>query len=236
MRSLVMLCALATASVAPAASMLFDFGHTGQQTLVSGWNNVIYPNPDPPPTLFAVFDSDNNIVPGVTLEFVDQFFINGAPSQLGTESPSGDAAGYPVSATDDYFFGHTGAFAGGEDNQTGGFKLTGLDPSQAYDFTFMSSRTGVNDSRETMYTVTGANSDSGLLEAANNDSNVLTLPGIFPDGSNEIYVQVEAGPNNTNGNEFYYINLMEVTPTIPEPASAVMALALLGAAATRRRV
>lgn len=234
MRSLVLLSALAVASTSSATTMLFDFGNTQQQTLVTGWNNVTYPDPDPAPPLFAVFDSTGAIVPGVTLEVVDQFFINGPPSQLGTEAPSGDAAVYPVSATDDYFFGHTGPFAGGEDNQTGGIKLTGLNPTQTYDFTFMSSRTGVTDSRETAYTVTGANSDSGVLEASNNNSNLLVIGGIFPDGNNEIYVEVSAGAGNDNGNGFYYINLMEVT-AIPEPASAVVALLLVGSAATLKR-
>ncbi len=215
---------LALGASASGQTMLFDFGNTGQQTLSPGWNNVTYPNPDPAPTLFVVFDDTGAIVPGVTLEIPDQFFINGPPSQLGTESPSGDAAAYPVSATDDYFFGHTGDFAGGPDNPTGGIKITGLDQSLTYDFTFMSSRTGVNDSRETAYSVTGANSADGLLEASNNDTEVLSITGIFPDANDEIYIEVSAGPNNTNGNSFYYINLMQVD-AVPEPAS----LGLLGA-------
>lgn len=218
---LALLCCFAVATPAAATTMLFDFGNTGQQTLDPGWNNVIYPNPDPAPPLFVVFDSNGNVVPGVTLEVVDQFFINGPPSQLGTESPAGDAAGFPVSATDDYFFGHTGGFAGGPDNQTGGIKLTGLNQAFPYDFTFMSSRTGVNDSRETAYSVVGANTDSGLLEAANNDSNVLNINGIMPDANGEIRVNVSAGPGNTNGLQFYYINLMQVS-TIPEPATGLL--------------
>ena len=220
---LALLCVLAAATPAGAATMLFDFGNTAQQTLTTGWNNVIYPNPDPAPPLFVVFDSTGAVVPGVTLEVVDQFFINGPPSQLGTENPSGDAAAYPVSATDDYFFGHTGAFAGGPENKTGGFKLTGLDQSLTYDFTFMSSRTGVNDLRETAYSVAGANSASGVLEAANNDSELLKLGGITPDANNEIYVEVSAGPNNSNGQSFYYINLMQVDAVnVPEPAAGLL--------------
>lgn len=233
---LTLLCCFAVATPAAATTMNFDFGNSGQQTLDSGWNNVLYPNPDPAPPLFAVNDSDGNVVPGVTLEVVDQFFINGPPSQLGSESPSGDAAAFPVSATDDYFFGHTGAFAGGPDNQTGGFKLTGLDQGLAYDFTFFSARNGVNDSRETAYSVTGANSDSGLLEAANNNSNVLNINGITPDGNSEIYVEVSAGPGNTNGLQFYYINLMQVSTQVPEPATGLLfAFAGILAALGRRR-
>lgn len=206
-----------------ATTLLFDFGNGAQQTLDTGWNNVVYPNPDPAPPLFVVFESTGAVVPGVTLEVTDQFFINGPPSQLGTESPSGDAAVYPVSATDDYFFGHTGAFAGGEDNPSGGFKLTGLDPLLTYDFTFMSARNGVNDNRETEYLVTGSNSGNGLLDAANNDSNLLEILSISPDLNNEINVEVSAGGNNSNGLEFYYINLMQVDfQAVPEPTTALL--------------
>ncbi|MEO1496103.1 MAG: hypothetical protein AAFV43_03025 [Planctomycetota bacterium] len=225
--------ALAAAPV-HATTLLFDFGNLGQTTPDVGWNNVTYPSPNPPPIVSPVVDSTGAVVPGVTLEVTDQFFINGQPSQLGSESPSGDAGVYPVSATDDYFFGHTGPFAGGPDASTAAFKLTGLDQSLAYDFTFFSARNGVGDLRETAYTVIGANSAGGLLEAANNDSEVLVLAGIVPDGNNEILVEVEAGPNNSNGLEFYYVNLMQVT-TIPEPHTVGMLLVGSTVLAARRR-
>lgn len=226
---------LVAVAQANATTLLFDFGNTGQQTPDSGWNNVIYPNPDPPPVVDPVVDSNGNVVAGVTLEVTDQFFINGPPSQLGSESPSGDAAAFPVSATDDYFFGHTGPFAGGPDASTAAFKLTGLDQGLSYDFTFFSSRVGVGDLRETAYSVAGLNSGNGLLEAANNDSEILEIGGIFPDANGEITVSVAAGPNNSNGLQFYYVNLMQVT-TIPEPASlGLVALTCVGLLSGARR-
>ena len=235
-RVLLVLCAATLVAPATATTLLFDFGNTGQQTLIAGWNNLTYPDPNPAPGLASVVDSTGAVVPGVTLEFTDQFFINGPPSQLGSESPSGDAAAYPVSATDDYFFGHTGPFAGAADDPTGGFKLTGLAAGVPHNFTFMSSRTGVGDSRETAYEVVGANSASGLLEASNNNSNVLRLNGIVPDGAGEIAVTVSAGPNNNNGSRFYYINLMQVD-VVPEPATgATLTLAVVAMAARRRVV
>lgn len=233
------LCATVS-STASAVTMRFDFGNNARQTADVGWNNVVYANPDPPIPLFVVIDSNGIAVPGVTLEVTDQFFINGQPSQGGTENPMGDAAGYPVDATDDYFFGHTGAFAGNESTPTGGFKLTGLDQSESYDFTFLSARTNVGDLRETSYSVTGANSASGVLEAANNNSEVLTFSGMIPDANNEIAVEVSAGPNNSNSNglNFYYINLMEVSTSssaVPEPTSALLLLSAVGCCFAARR-
>lgn len=232
---LTLLCVLATATPASALTMSFDFGNNARLTNLPGWNDVFHANGSPTDTLFVVNDSNGNPVPGVTLVETDPFYIVGQPSQGGSESPSGAAAGFPVDATDDYYFGHTGAFGGGDDNPTGGFKLTGLNQSLAYDFTFFSSRTGVTNNRETAFSVTGANNGSGVTATSNNNSEVLPINGIMPDTNGEISIVVSAGANNDDGNGFYYINLMQVS-AIPEPATGLL-LALAGgfAAFGRRR-
>ncbi len=200
---------LATSSL--ANTLLFDFGNTARQTN-PGWNNVV-----PATTiLFSTFDSGNNLTP-VGFEITDTFFQTGEPSQLGTESPSGDAAAYPVTATDDYFFGHTTPFAGADPNPLGQFRLFNLDPTRTYDFTFFASRTGVTDIRDATYSVAGATSDAVSLNASNNDSEVVRVMGMAPNAMNEIFVDVTPGPNNDNNNGFYYLNLMQVD-SVPEPS------------------
>lgn len=206
------LCIFALALPASANTFLIDFGRTDLQTN-PGWNNVVPATT----TLFSLLDSTNTFT-AVGLEITDQFFQTGEPSQLGSEAPVGDAAGYPVSATDDYFFGHTTPFAGADPNPLGQLKLFNLDPSLRYNFTFFASRQIVTDTRDASYAVTGANSASGVLNASNNNSEVLRLNGIIPDGNNEIFVDVTPGPNNDNSNGFYYIGLLEVN-SIPEPAT-----------------
>lgn len=229
--------ALMVLMVAPATAttMNFDFGRTDRQTSpppnVPAWNNIVPATTD----LFALFDIDGNIVPGASLSITDTFFQTGEPSQLGSESPSGDAAGFPTDATDDYFFGHVTAFAGADPNPYGEVTLRGLDPSTPYNFTFFSARNGVNDNRETRATATGANSSTGLMNTSNNDDEVLVLGGILPNSAGEIAVGFEGGPSNNNGVGFFYINLMSVT-TIPEPAAASLVLiGLLSATARRHR-
>lgn len=204
---------------AGANTLLFDFGRTDLQTS-PGWNNVVPATT----TLFATFDSNNNLT-ATGFEITDTFFQTGEPSQLGSEAPSGDAAAYPVSATDDYFFGHTTAFAGADPNPLGQFKLFNLDPTKTYNFTFFASRQIITDIRDSSYAVAGGNSGSGVLDASNNNSEVLRISGIVPDGNNEIFVDVTPGPNNNNTNGFFYIGLMQVD-IVPEPAS----LSLLAAA------
>jgi len=228
-------CALLCCAPVSASTMLFDFGNTARQApgppSVPTWNNVVPATT----TLFALFDDTGAVVPGAALEITDTFFQTGEPSQLGSESPSGDAAGYPVEATDDYFFGHSGPFAGAEDNPFGEVTLSGLDPSLAYDFKFFSARNGVGDSRATEFLVNGATSGAATATTSNNDSEVVSVLGITPTAGGDISVGVRAAASNDNNNGFFYINLMEVT-AIPEPTTAALGLVATLGVALRRRV
>ena len=202
---------------AAAQTMYFDFGRTDKQVpFGDGWNNVVPATT----TLPVTVDSNNNFL-SIGFEITDEFFQTGEPSQLGSEAPFGDAAGYPVNATDDYFFGHTTPFAGADPNPFGQVKLTNLNPLLTYDFTFFASRQTVTDIRDAEYTAHGANSMSGVLDASNNNSEVLRLMGINPDANNEIFVDVTPGPNNNNTNGFFYIGLMQVD-FVPEPSSLLL--------------
>lgn len=227
------LAAAATATLAAgqavsAQTLLFDFGRTDLQA-GPNWNNVVPATT----TLFALFDDGGNIVGTSGLEITDTFFQTGEPSQAGSEAPAGDAAAYPVDATDDYFFGHTIPFAGADANPQGQVRLFNLDPTKQYDFTFFASRQTVNDTRSADYDVAGLNSGSISLNASNNNTEVAKVLGISPDGNNDIFVTVTPGADNDNGTGFYYIGLMQVD-VVPEPASLGL-FGLAGLALLRRR-
>ena len=104
------------------------------------------------------------------------------------------------------------AFWSNRDNPESQVTLYRLNPSQLYQFHFFGSRNGVSDNRETTYTVRGLNEGSGSLNASNNNSEVVTVNGIqpYPDGT--VDVVVTAGPNNDNGDKYYYINAMFISP------------------------
>lgn len=231
-------CALAVACSANAETLLFDFGNVNQLSPAApntpAWNNILRPaDGGVPPVL--VDSLGNNTLVG--LFFTDDFFINGPPSQLGSEAPAGDAAAYPVSATDDYLFGHTGAFAGEPDNSLSSFSLFGLDPNSLYDFTFFSARNGVNDNRDTAYNVAGANSGSGVATTANNDTEVLVIGDISPTAGGTIDIDVSAAATNTNGLGFYYLNVMQIdVRAVPEPSSTLMALLAMSSIGLRARL
>lgn len=104
------------------------------------------------------------------------------------------------------------AFWSNRDNPESQVTLYRLNPSQLYQFHFFGSRYGVSDNRETTYTVRGVNEGFASLDASNNNSKMVSVKGIqpYPDGT--VDVMVSAGPNNSNGDKYYYINTMIVSP------------------------
>lgn len=104
------------------------------------------------------------------------------------------------------------AFWSNRDNPQSQVTLYRLNPSQQYQFHFFGSRNGVSDNRETTYSVRGVNEGSASLNAANNNSKVVSVNGIQPNPDGTVDVLVSAGPNNSNGDKFYYINTMIVSP------------------------
>lgn len=184
-------------------TLFFDFGDTAQTT-TGNYNNVTHLQ-EPVPN---AVDS-TGAATGISLTVTDAFWPGS--NQNGTTSPTGDAAMFDAQATRDNVFGNTVVF-GGFTEPTGGFTLAGLSttPGVSYSFTFYAGRLGVTDNRETAYTVTGANSAVGYLNAANNQSNVVVVSGIIADANGQIVVGVAPGPNNNNASHFYYLGAMKI--------------------------
>ncbi len=210
------ICGSASADV-----VLLDFGRTDLQSDPLRFNNFV-----PGVTSIADAINENGNFTGMTIAIVDPFFDTGEPSSLGTEFPAGDAAQFGAAATDDYYFGHTTPFAGADANPLGVIEFQNLDANGIYTFTIFAARTGVNDIRDAQYDLAGGNNASGVLNASNNDSQVLVLAGLIADGSGTISLSVSPGPNNDNTNGFFYLGAIRVD-VVPSPSSAT----LLGTAA-----
>lgn len=133
--------------------------------------------------------------------------ITTAFAALETNVPFGSGEGtlpFPYEACRDGWETPAASGTGGQS----AFKLTGLDPTKVYDLLFYGSRGFVHN--ETIYTVTGATTDSGTLVTRDNVSGTITVAGIAPDGSNEISITVEGDGSNRG-----YINVLQLTERNP---------------------
>ena len=217
-------CALALPALANV--IRYDFGD--QTTPTPGnWNNFSH-------LAEPIFNSidETGAATGIAVRVTAPFWPGS--NQNGTTTPGGAAAGLPGVATRDNLFGNLVDFGGNTAPQAQ-LTISGLNPALTYDFGFFGSRMGVGDNRETSYTVTGANNGVGLLNTANNSSEMAFVNGIAPTANGTITVDVTAGANNTSANRFYYLGVMTINP-VPAPAgAAALALVGLGLAGRRRR-
>src|SRR5690606_80052 len=104
------------------------------------------------------------------------------------------------------------AFYGDKNNTTAGFTIYNLNKNQDYQFIFYGSRRDVADNRDTRYLVKGTNEGSATLNTSNNAANVAKVNAIRPAADGTVEIVISAGPNNTNADQFYYINAMMITP------------------------
>lgn len=187
-------------------SLMFDFGSNNASLQTEGnWNNIA----DHQAADVALIDNQGNNT-GFTLKVTDPFFKGYNTS--GSASPSGDAAIFAYTATNDNFFGNGAVWGNTDANPAGVFTINGLDTDKYYSFTIFASRMSVSDIREAKYTVLGKNGEqSQLLNASNNESNVAIINNVMPTSEGMITIKTEAGPNNNNAQKFYFIGAMEMT-------------------------
>lgn len=198
-----------------AQTYLIDFG--GANTTTRGpipddpnnyWNNVGTAIGATTNGVLSNLVSSLNTTSSISLAMISRFNGN-------NENGAQVSTIYPVDATRDSLYGNTESF----NNLTNifpSFKLTGLDPATKYTLTFYASRTGVNDIRETDYTVTGGNSGLATLDAANNIDTTASVPDITPDGAGEIRIDLTPSANNNNGNHFTYLGVLQVVAVPPQ--------------------
>jgi lysophospholipase L1-like esterase len=206
---------LAAWAMPKVQTLLLDFGSSSTPTQNG-------PSPDDPNNFWnnvteAVGSVDGgqlnnlvniqNIETTIGLEIKSRF--NGANTNGTIES-----AIFAPNTTRDSLYGNTETWNGLTDI-TPSFKLTGLNPERVYNITFYASRLGVNDIRETSYTIEGESTTIVVFDPANNVDNVVTAVGIVPDANNEITISLAPSENNNNGYHFTYLGVMKVEE-IPE--------------------
>lgn len=182
-----------------------DFGSPNAGFTTSGnWNNIassINNNASITASLINATGSST----GVTLTVDDPFDTN---NTAGTTSPDSSLP-FPSTATRDSFFGETVSFNGNL-QPTGGFTLSGLDPTKYYSFSIFASRTGVTDNRESQYTLVGNTTQIVALNASNNTSNTVNVNNLQPTATGTITFTAAPGSNNNNASGFYYLGAIEM--------------------------
>eukprot|EP00913_Durusdinium_trenchii_P006307 g5919.t1 len=202
---------------APAQVLFLDFGRTDRQSDPMRFNNFV-----PGVSLINNAIDETGALTGMGIEIVDPFFDSGEPSSLGTETPMGAAAQFGADATDDYYFGHTTPFAGADANPLGIVEFRDLNPGYLYTFTIFAARTGVSDTRDARYTLEGGNNATGVLNASNNESNVLVLADLVANVDGKISLSVQPGPGNDNTNGFFYLGAIRIDVVVPAPGTGVV--------------
>ena len=192
---------------------LFDFGSGGSQTGTQApapgeiWNNLAVSIGETNDGSLDELIATNGVATQTGVQMISRF-------NNSNENGTLLSTRYPGTATGDSLYGNSELF-NGQANVTPSFKLTGLDPFGLYTLTFFASRSGVNDNRETRYSVTGETSAFADLDAANNVDEVAVVQNIMPDGQGEITIELSPGPNNNNANHFTYLGVLQVDWVIP---------------------
>ena len=139
--------------------------------------------------------------------------VNDAFSNISGTGPLTTNTGFniPSEVSSESFYGNGVVFEN-KLEPTGGFLLSGLVANKKYDFDFFSGQSGMADNCETSFTVTGTNTLSGVINASNNTTNVLSLKGISPQTNGTISIVVGVGSNNTNANKSFYVNALLIRP------------------------
>jgi len=194
-------------------AILLDFGASATPTgtgpspddPANAWNNVTDSIGAAVGAQVRNLVTTENAPTGISLVILSRF--NGANTNGTLASTQ-----FPADATRDSLFGNTETFSGLA-NVFPSFKLTGLDPSLTYDFTFYASRTGVTDNRETGYTATGFNSGFVALNASGNVDKSATLTDMVPTAAGEITISLAPTASNNNANHFTYLGVMKLEPS-----------------------
>ena len=174
----------------------------GSKISIGNWNNLTMATGGE--TLNDLVNTEGNST-GISAWVHDAFT---GVNETGVSSPD-TVLGLTSDASSDSFFGSTGAHSGVVE-ATGGITLGGLKTDEKYSLSFFASRDGVSDNREAQYTVSGSNTETVYLDAANNSSNLVTVENITPAGNGTITILASPGPNNNNSSGYYYLGVIRI--------------------------
>lgn len=219
-----LLFTLFLASVAQGQIILVNLGNT---TLTdTGWNTLIQD------TTYDTF------VPQ-TINLIDSTGASTGASMLMTDSFWNHNESGLFSSIEEFIQpAAQGSLFVGSAKPTAQVTFSGLDTNLSYDFKFFAHRSSVTNDRSGLYTLTGANSDSVIINGNGLNLSTNSISGITPNASGVIILDIAMGDTNEAG--FAYLNAMSITAVsaVPEPSTyaLIVGLSLLGGVWLRRRI
>lgn len=221
-----------SAGAAQAGTIFLDFHHNNRPD-TPGYNSIVSSTVNGAAETFTDMVDSNGNPTAIDVSHVG-FPANG--NSAGPTGVTGDAAIFVDGATSDSLFGHTNDFNGFlAPNPV--FTFSDLDASGAttYDFVLFAGR-NASDDRTGDYTFTDANGSVTIAgyNAAGNTSEVIGVNGLVADANGEITLSMVAGATNSTSQQFFYINAMRITTSVPEP-SVMALLSVVGLVGLRRR-
>lgn len=193
---------MATPTSTTYGTIQVDFGSTAS---ASPWNNVSSYTQGLIYNGLLDVDSNNS---GLQLKITDDF------GGINTNGPTGFSSSYtlPGTALSDSFWGNGGVAFGSAIQPTAGIEISGLDINKTYDFSLISSRSGVTDNRETFFSISGTTQLKDSVNSSSNTSNMIEFKNFSPDANGKVTISMRAGANNNQSNKFFYLNAMLITP------------------------
>lgn len=175
-------------------TILVDFGGESHSSPFP-WNNVT----DPISGSLSNLINSAGLTTAIGIDVVDAFQGINFSGTLSTPP----ALEIPGNASYDSFFGELS-------NNLGSVEITNLNPGKLYTFQLYASRMEANDNRQTRYVALGSYSDTTYLDIANNTGNIAVIENIQPGANGIIRIDVSQGPENNNGNAFFYLGVLKM--------------------------
>ena len=204
------------AGAVSAQQVRIDFGSSSGITRSSaGQNWVNVTNPYSDNRINLVNYSTGAQLPW-TIAVSNDFGGTVSGSSVGTQPLTGAAATlFPATAANDGFRTYSGY-------SSGQFTLRNLDPNLNYSFNlFASASASASTNLTGLYSMSGANTVTGTLNATNNRSNLLSFSNIRPDANRQIKLRIDDGAGNNSYFRNAFINGLTISAASTTPAPEV---------------
>ncbi|MFH1500167.1 MAG: hypothetical protein ABII82_20365 [Verrucomicrobiota bacterium] len=197
LRPLSCLLALIPLAAAFGQHVLIDFGnHLTAPSTSQTWNNLTSSAPLAPNRI-DLLDAQG-AASDVGLYVITAFSGSNAS---GTQTPAAHLP--PSTVTRDSLFANVDPFEG-KSNVEPKLDLDGLVPGRRYSLRFFASRMGATDNRTARYTITGEQTVTVELDAANNTDRVA-LATVVPTAEGTLSIVITPADSNNNANHFTYL-------------------------------